>query len=136
MENILAFLTYLQLDKPHTRIQVSNNLSLLEKIKTTDIKDTNVIIQLSYIGTQTIDEFKLLINELVKICRESSAKFVMFRCDVHEEYSLHRKITEHLKTFPEFGLLQWKEIIDPKDINEKLCEHVWNHWKKIYIDKK
>ena len=109
---------------------------MLEKIKNTSIENADIIIQLSHIGTQTLDEFKLLVNELVKICQTSNVKFLMFRCDVHEENSLHRKITEHLKTFPEFGLLQWKEIVKPKDVNQKLCEHIWNCWEKLYENKK
>jgi hypothetical protein len=136
MQNIIAFLTYLDLDKPHTRIQVSNNLSLLEKIKNTSIEDADIIMQLSHIGTQTLDEFKLLVNELVKICQTSNAKFLMFRCDAHEENSLHRKITEHLKTFPEFAVLQWKEMTKPEDVNQKLCIHIWNYWEKLYKNKK
>jgi len=136
MQNIIAFLTYLDLDKPHTRIQVSNNLSLLEKIKSTSIENANIIMQLSHIGTQKLEEFKLLVNELVKICQTSNAKFLMFRCDEHEENSLHRKITEHLKTFPEFAVLQWKEMTKPEDVNQKLCIHIWNYWEKLYKNKK
>jgi hypothetical protein len=134
MQNIIAFLTYLKLDKPHKRIQVSNNLSLLEKIKSTSIEDADIIIQLSHIGTQTLDEFKLLVNELVKTCQTSNAKFLMFRYDEHEENTLHRKITEYLKTFPEFAVIQWKEVTKP--VNQMLCIHIWNYWEKLYKNKK
>jgi hypothetical protein len=63
-----------------------------------------------------------------------NAKFLMFRYDEHEENTLHRKITEYLKTFPEFAVIQWKEVTKP--VNQMLCIHIWNYWEKLYKNKK
>jgi hypothetical protein len=91
----------------------------------------NVVLQLSQISDDDFYNFTNYVNEIVRKCRDSDSKFVMFRADPHEEDSeLHYHLTKFLVQFPEFVLLT-PAVFDTNS-NANLEKMILQHWSDLY----
>lgn len=108
-----------------TIVQVNNNSQIFKEIYKHNLTDRQVILQFMNLQDQDQDEFLLQVNQLVRRCRASAAKFLMFRASEHEPDPVHYKITRHFCQYPEFVLLKPSDFLN-------LERTVNQHWHRLY----
>jgi len=118
-------------DTDSSVVRVKNNQNLYQQVMCNNLTKKNVVLQLSQISDDDFYNFTNYVNEIVRKCRDSDSKFVMFRADPHEEDSeLHYHLTKFLVQFPEFVLLT-PAVFDTNS-NANLEKMILQHWSDLY----